>query len=90
MVIIKYIHKKFNNYLKIKLELKYGKYLEYYLKQNVRIKHVVVVKLCKCFIIVEYKFGYLRKNWKSRISWSFDMYKSVPNKFVSFLAQFLN
>ena len=28
------------NYLKIKLELKYEKYLEYYLKQNVCVKHV--------------------------------------------------
>ena len=30
---------KFNNYLKMKLELEYDKCLEYYLKQNVHIKH---------------------------------------------------
>ncbi len=45
MIYIQNIFEQYNKaivnwkYLKIKLELKYGKYLEYYLKQNVHIKH---------------------------------------------------
>ena len=61
---------KINNYLKMKLELKYGKYLEYYLKQIVRTKHFFSVKFCKCFKVIEYNFEKLRNNGKSRHSWT--------------------
>ncbi len=56
------MHNKFNNYLKIKLELKYGKYLQYYLKHKVGLNIFSVFKLRKCFIVIEYNFGCLLKN----------------------------
>ncbi len=42
----------------------------------------VVVKLRKWFIVIEYKFGQLRKNGKSRISWSNFCLRVVRERFL--------
>ena len=70
-----------NNYLKIKLELKYGKYLEYYLKQNVPIKHFFLLNSANVVLLL------------STISNSYAKIKNQesagPHFGTSFLAQLL-